>query len=62
MSNAPAGPPDVHQPPLSPDCNLLFGVHALQLELIDDRRFAQACPAWAARKDALLADAPLELG
>jgi hypothetical protein len=59
MSNA---PPDAQQPPLSPDRNLLFGVLALQLELIDDRRFAQACSAWAARKDAPLADVLQELG
>ncbi len=58
MSNA---PPDAQQP-LSPDRNLLFGVLALQLELIDDRRFAQACSAWAARKDAPLADVLQELG
>jgi serine/threonine protein kinase len=38
------------------DRNLLFGVLALHLELIDDSRFAQACSAWATRKDTSLAD------
>ncbi len=48
--------------PLSPDRNLLFGVLALQLEFIDERQFAQACSAWAARKDAPLADVLKEFG
>src|SRR5207237_2199871 len=51
-----------HQPPLSPDRNLLFGVLALQIELIDDRQFAQACSAWATRKDTPLADVLQDLG
>jgi serine/threonine protein kinase len=44
------------------DCNLLFGVLALQLDVIDDRQFAQACSAWASRKDAPLADVLKDLG
>lgn len=42
--------------------NLLFGVIALQLDLIDSRRFAEACSAWAARKDVSLGDLLLERG
>jgi hypothetical protein len=38
------------------DHNLLFGVLALQAGLLDPPRFAEACAAWAARKDAPLAD------
>jgi hypothetical protein len=38
------------------DRNLLFGVLALQADLIDNTRFAEACAAWAARKDLALAD------
>ena len=34
--------------------NLLFGVIALQLDLIDAHRFAEACSAWAATKDGSL--------
>src|SRR5262245_48277202 len=46
----------------SPDRNLLFGVLALQLEIIDDRQFAQAAAAWATRKDQPLADVLKDLG
>src|SRR5262245_37372450 len=46
----------------SADRNLLFGVLALQLELIDDRQFAQACSAWATRKETPLADVLRDLG
>ncbi len=38
------------------DRNLLFGVLALQADLLDNDRFAEACAAWAARKDTPLAD------
>jgi tRNA A-37 threonylcarbamoyl transferase component Bud32 len=62
MSDASTRPHNAPQPPLSPDRNLLFGVLALQLEFIDDRQFAQACSAWAARKDDPLADVLQELG
>src|SRR5262245_45681426 len=31
--------------------NLLFGVLALQADLIDAQQFAEACTAWSARKD-----------
>src|SRR5438105_1089525 len=33
------------------DHNLLFGVLALQADLIDAAQFAEACAAWTARKD-----------
>jgi serine/threonine-protein kinase len=36
--------------------NLLFGVLALQLELLDCRQFADVCCGWAARKGESLAD------
>jgi eukaryotic-like serine/threonine-protein kinase len=38
------------------DRNLLFGILALQADLIDRAQFVEACAAWAARKDAPLAD------
>jgi tetratricopeptide (TPR) repeat protein/tRNA A-37 threonylcarbamoyl transferase component Bud32 len=38
------------------DRNLLFGVLALQADLIDADRFAEACSAWAAKKATPLAD------
>src|SRR5262245_46193066 len=41
---------------MSTDQNLLFGVLALQADLLDAPRFAEACSAWAARKDLPLAD------
>src|SRR3954453_22336285 len=44
------------------DRNLLFGVLALQLDLIDSPRFAEACAAWAARKDQPLGDLLVERG
>jgi tetratricopeptide (TPR) repeat protein len=44
------------------DRNLLFGVIALQLDLIDRDRFAEACAAWAARKTTPLADLLVERG
>jgi hypothetical protein len=44
------------------DRNLLFGVLALQADLIDAARFAEACSAWTARKDTSLADLLVERG
>src|SRR5262249_36203890 len=44
------------------DRNLLFGVLALQLDLLDRDRFVEACAAWAARKDTPLADLLVERG
>jgi serine/threonine-protein kinase len=38
------------------DRNLLFGVLALQAGLLDAREFAEACSAWAGRKDLPLAE------
>jgi hypothetical protein len=32
------------------DRNLLFGVLALQADLLDNNQFVEACSAWAARK------------
>jgi serine/threonine-protein kinase len=47
---------------LAADRNLLFGVLALQADLLDPARFAEACSAWAARKDVALADLLQERG
>lgn len=44
------------------DRNLLFGVLALQTDLIDNRQFVEACAAWAAHKDKDLADLLVERG
>jgi serine/threonine-protein kinase len=44
------------------DRNLLFGVLALQADLLTPARFAEGCSAWAARKDAPLADLLVERG
>ena len=44
------------------DRNLLFGVLALQADLIDTRQFIEACTLWTARKDASLADLLMERG
>jgi serine/threonine protein kinase len=38
------------------DRNLLFGVLALQADLLDSARFAEVCSAWATHKDTPLAD------
>jgi serine/threonine-protein kinase len=48
--------------PESTDRNLLFGVLALQADLLDARQFVEACSAWAGRKDAPLADLLVERG
>ena len=42
------------------DRNLLFGVLALQADLIDADRFTKACALWAMDKDRLLADILVE--
>jgi serine/threonine protein kinase len=47
---------------MNTDRNLLFGVLALQADLIDSKRFAEACAAWAARKDVPLASILMEHG
>ena len=44
------------------DRNLLFGVLALQADIIDADRFAEACSAWAAKKTVPLADLLHERG
>jgi serine/threonine-protein kinase len=44
------------------DRNLLFGVLALQADLLTPARFAEACSAWAACKSAPLADLLVERG
>ena len=44
------------------DKNLLFGVLALQVDLINANQFAQACTHWTVRKDVPLADILIELG
>jgi serine/threonine-protein kinase len=44
------------------DRNLLFGVLALQADLIEAAQFAEVCSAWAARKDTPLADLLVERG
>jgi tetratricopeptide (TPR) repeat protein len=54
MSDDPTGP--------AADRNLLFGVLALQADLLDAARFAEACTAWSARKDTPLADLLLDRG
>jgi serine/threonine-protein kinase len=49
-------------PPVDTDRNLLFGVLALQADLIDNQQFIDGCGAWAARKDVALADLLMERG
>jgi tetratricopeptide (TPR) repeat protein/tRNA A-37 threonylcarbamoyl transferase component Bud32 len=44
------------------DRNLLFGVLALQADIVDADRFAETCSAWAARKTMPLADLLHERG
>jgi serine/threonine-protein kinase len=47
---------------MDPDRNLLFGVLALQADLLDPARFIEACTAWAACKERPLADLVVERG
>jgi serine/threonine-protein kinase len=49
-------------PIMDTDHNLLFGVLALQADLINVAQFAEICTSWTARKDAPLADLLLERG
>jgi serine/threonine-protein kinase len=44
------------------DRNLLFGVLALQADLLTPAQFAEACSAWAGRKDTPLAELLVERG
>src|SRR5262245_3437277 len=44
------------RPPVDTDRNLLFGVLALQLDVIDRDSLISACLAWTARQDTPLAD------
>ena len=44
------------------DRNLLFGVLAMQQDLIDTGQFADACAGWAVRKDKPLAEILIERG
>jgi eukaryotic-like serine/threonine-protein kinase len=46
--------------PVDTDRNLLFGVLALQADFLDAPKFAEACSAWAGRKDTPLADLLVE--
>src|SRR5262245_6023332 len=48
--------------PVDTDRNLLFGVLALQADLINNTQLAEACAAWAARKTLPLADVLVERG
>src|SRR5262245_47317968 len=65
----PAGPNRGHARPsrrmrsmadLDTDRNLLFGVLALQADLIDARQFARGCALWAADKARPLAEILVE--
>lgn len=44
------------------DRNLLFGVLALQVDLIDAKQFAEACAHWTAKKEVPLSEILIELG
>ncbi len=44
------------------DRNLLFGILAVQLELIDSTKFTESCEAWAAAKQKTLAEILVERG
>src|ERR1700724_1788068 len=44
------------------DRNLLFGVLALQADLLDPERFARACTLWSAQKTMPLADLLVQQG
>jgi PAS domain S-box-containing protein len=44
------------------DRNLLFGVLALQADLIDPQQFIEACLLWTSRKDVPMADLLIERG
>src|SRR2546423_1422199 len=59
---APAPPPPVTARRPETDFNLLFGVLALQADLIDGTQFVEACTLWATRKQVPLADFLVEKG
>ena len=44
------------------DRNLLFGIIALQSDLISMQQFVEACTLWTARKGDALADVLIERG
>jgi hypothetical protein len=48
--------------PPSTDRNLLFGVLTFQAELVNTWQFAEACCAWADRKETPLPDLLVERG
>ncbi|HKB37330.1 MAG TPA: protein kinase, partial [Gemmataceae bacterium] len=48
--------------PVDTDRNLLFGVLALQADLLDRTQFVEGCAAWAARKTVPLSDLLVERG
>src|SRR5947209_5148150 len=54
--------PSPEVPSSETDGNLLFGVLALQADLLDASQFAEACSAWAGRKDIPLADLVVQRG
>ena len=45
---------------LNTDQNLLFGLIAMQSDLIDMRQFVDACTLWGSRKESSLADILVE--
>src|SRR5262249_47739620 len=49
-------------PTMDADRNLMFGVLALRLELLDRSRFVDACTAWARQSDVSLADFLVQAG
>ena len=49
-------------PAIDIDRNLLFGVIALQDDLIDKKQFTEACAVWALRLEMPLADLLIERG
>src|SRR4051812_23477631 len=55
--SAPPPPHSAHT-----DRNLLFGVLALQAELLSNDQFAEACAAWTTRKHQPLAELLIERG
>ncbi len=55
-------PVDIRTNTMETDRNLLFGVMALQADLIDPAGFAEVCSTWAQRKDQSLADLMVEHG
>lgn len=59
-----AGPPLLfHREPFeNTDQNLLFGVLALQADMIDSAQFVEACTLWSTRKHTPLADLLVERG